>query len=226
MEQLLSATVTAGAAACDGDMVDIRERVRQQMQLRKVCVCVCECVSTCSNFCTHTHTHTHTRAHTHTHTHTHTLQSTEVLDTSGISSVEELSDESQIDLLSVRQLKIILRKNCIDYHGCVEKAELIERVHRLYREKLDQKGIYYCTLYNCEFMSACIALAQIALFTGLTQRLCVIVCCDLSITVSVPRVLSVVAVMEAKIIANGDTGVQHVCVCACMRIVLVHSLTT
>ena len=28
-----------------------------------------------------------------------------------------------------------------------------------------------------------------------------------------PRVLSVVAVMEAKIIANGDTGVQHVCVC-------------
>ena len=130
MEQLLSATATAGAAAGDGDMVDIRERVRQQMQLRKVCVCVCERV------------HVPTSAHTHTRTHTHTLQSTEVLDTSGISSVEELSDESQIDLLSVRQLKIILRKNCIDYHGCVEKAELVERVHRLYREKLDQKGIY------------------------------------------------------------------------------------
>ena len=68
------------------------------------------------------------------------LQSTEVLDTSGISRVEELSHESQIDLLSVRQLKVILQSNCIDYRGCVEKSELMERVHRLYQDKLDQKG--------------------------------------------------------------------------------------
>ena len=68
-------------------------------------------------------------------------QSTEVLDTSGIGSIEELSDESQIDLLSVRQLKTILQRNCIDYRGCVEKSELMERVHRLYQDKLKQKGI-------------------------------------------------------------------------------------
>lgn len=54
--------------------------------------------------------------------------------------MEDLRDESQIDLLSVRQLKIILQRNCIDYRGCVEKPELVERVHRLYREKEDHKG--------------------------------------------------------------------------------------
>ena len=69
-------------------------------------------------------------------------QTTEVLDTSGITKIEELSDESQIDLLSVRQLKTILQRNCIDYRGCVEKTELMERVHRLYQERADQKGVY------------------------------------------------------------------------------------
>jgi hypothetical protein len=73
--------------------------------------------------------------------HIHLRKSTEVLDTSGIGSIEELSDESQIDLLSVRQLKTILQRNCIDYRGCVEKSELMERVHRLYQDKLEQKEL-------------------------------------------------------------------------------------
>jgi hypothetical protein len=68
-------------------------------------------------------------------------KTTEVLDTSGITKIEELSDESQIDLLSVRQLKTILQRNCIDYRGCVEKTELMERVHRLYQERADQKEL-------------------------------------------------------------------------------------
>jgi hypothetical protein len=73
--------------------------------------------------------------------HIHLRMSTEVLDTSGIGSIDELSDESQIDLLSVRQLKTILQSNCIDYRGCVEKSELMERVHRLYQDKLEQKEL-------------------------------------------------------------------------------------
>ena len=63
-----------------------------------------------------------------------------MLDTSGITTIEELSNESQIDALTVRQLKMILQRNCIDYHGCVEKTELMERVHRLYQDRLEQKG--------------------------------------------------------------------------------------
>ena len=63
-----------------------------------------------------------------------------MLDTSGITKIEDLQDESQIDLLTVRQLKRILQQNCIDYRGCVEKNELMERVHRLWLDKADQKG--------------------------------------------------------------------------------------
>ena len=63
-----------------------------------------------------------------------------MLDTSSITKIEDLQDESQIDLLSVRQLKRILLQNCIDYHGCVEKQELMDRVHRLWQEKAEQKG--------------------------------------------------------------------------------------
>ena len=129
-------TTGSGGRGGGGEMVDIRSRVRQQIQLRKVCVCVCLSAYVCE-VCMYVFHYSvcGSRAHTHTH-----QQSTEVLDTSSINTVEELRDESQIDLLSVRQLKTILRRNCIDYHGCVEKSELIERVHRLYQEKLDQKG--------------------------------------------------------------------------------------
>ena len=67
-------------------------------------------------------------------------QITEILDTSSICKIEDLNDESQIDLLTVRQLKRILLQNCIDYRGCVEKYELLDRVHRLWHERVDQKG--------------------------------------------------------------------------------------
>uniref|UniRef100_A0A4W5M7N2 RING-type E3 ubiquitin transferase n=1 Tax=Hucho hucho TaxID=62062 RepID=A0A4W5M7N2_9TELE len=49
-------------------------------------------------------------------------------------SLSDLDNEGDIVSLSVRQLKEILARNFVNYSGCCEKWELIERVHRLYRE--------------------------------------------------------------------------------------------
>uniref|UniRef100_A0A8C6Y2C9 RING-type E3 ubiquitin transferase n=1 Tax=Naja naja TaxID=35670 RepID=A0A8C6Y2C9_NAJNA len=53
--------------------------------------------------------------------------------TEGISS--DLTSVRDIDALSVRQLKEILARNFVNYKGCCEKWELMERVTRLYKEK-------------------------------------------------------------------------------------------
>ncbi|XP_051971875.1 E3 ubiquitin-protein ligase RNF34 isoform X2 [Xyrauchen texanus] len=49
-------------------------------------------------------------------------------------SLSDLSHEEDIESLTVRQLKEILARNFVNYSGCCEKWELVERVHRLYRE--------------------------------------------------------------------------------------------
>ncbi|XP_061527392.1 E3 ubiquitin-protein ligase RNF34-like isoform X1 [Phycodurus eques] len=49
-------------------------------------------------------------------------------------SLSDISDVSDIEGLSVRQLKEILARNFVNYSGCCEKWELVERVSRLYRE--------------------------------------------------------------------------------------------
>ncbi|XP_057177542.1 E3 ubiquitin-protein ligase RNF34 isoform X3 [Triplophysa rosa] len=49
-------------------------------------------------------------------------------------SLSDLAHEADIESLTVRQLKEILARNFVNYSGCCEKWELVERVHRLYRE--------------------------------------------------------------------------------------------
>ncbi|NXI08297.1 RFFL ligase, partial [Irena cyanogastra] len=50
-------------------------------------------------------------------------------------SLSDLTSVGDINALSVRQLKEILARNFVNYKGCCEKWELLERVTRLYREK-------------------------------------------------------------------------------------------
>ncbi|NXN10957.1 RFFL ligase, partial [Indicator maculatus] len=50
-------------------------------------------------------------------------------------SLSDLSSITDIHALSVRQLKEILARNFVNYKGCCEKWELLERVTRLYKEK-------------------------------------------------------------------------------------------
>ncbi|XP_067395711.1 E3 ubiquitin-protein ligase RNF34 isoform X2 [Emydura macquarii macquarii] len=49
-------------------------------------------------------------------------------------SLSDISSLEDIEGLSVRQLKEILARNFVNYSGCCEKWELVEKVSRLYRE--------------------------------------------------------------------------------------------
>uniref|UniRef100_A0A8C9Z0Y5 RING-type E3 ubiquitin transferase n=1 Tax=Sander lucioperca TaxID=283035 RepID=A0A8C9Z0Y5_SANLU len=50
-------------------------------------------------------------------------------------SLSDLSSLEDIEALSVRQLKEILARNFVNYKGCCEKWELMERVRRLYQDQ-------------------------------------------------------------------------------------------
>lgn len=52
-------------------------------------------------------------------------------------SLSDLTCVEDIEGLSVRQLKEILARNFVNYKGCCEKWELMERVTRLYNEQRD-----------------------------------------------------------------------------------------
>uniref|UniRef100_A0A8D2N9H8 RING-type domain-containing protein n=1 Tax=Zonotrichia albicollis TaxID=44394 RepID=A0A8D2N9H8_ZONAL len=49
-------------------------------------------------------------------------------------SLSDISSLEDIEGMSVRQLKEILACNFVNYSGCCEKWELVEKVSRLYRE--------------------------------------------------------------------------------------------
>ncbi|XP_004709646.2 E3 ubiquitin-protein ligase RNF34 isoform X1 [Echinops telfairi] len=49
-------------------------------------------------------------------------------------SLSDLSSLEDIEGMSVRQLKEILARNFVNYSGCCEKWELVEKVNRLYKE--------------------------------------------------------------------------------------------
>ncbi|XP_028937544.1 E3 ubiquitin-protein ligase rififylin [Ornithorhynchus anatinus] len=50
-------------------------------------------------------------------------------------SLSDLGREEDVEALSVRQLKEILARNFVNYKGCCEKWELMERVTRLFRDR-------------------------------------------------------------------------------------------
>lgn len=52
-------------------------------------------------------------------------------------SLSDLNRVEDIEGLSVRQLKEILARNFVNYKGCCEKWELMERVTRLYNNQKD-----------------------------------------------------------------------------------------
>ncbi|CAF0842547.1 unnamed protein product, partial [Didymodactylos carnosus] len=54
-------------------------------------------------------------------------------------SLRDLSNEENINDLTVKELKEILVVNFVNYKGCVEKHELIAKVRQLYRDKTIQE---------------------------------------------------------------------------------------
>ncbi|MGH0147553.1 UNVERIFIED_CONTAM: hypothetical protein FKN15_019376 [Acipenser sinensis] len=56
-------------------------------------------------------------------------------------SLSDLKELEDIDALTVRQLKEILARNFVNYKGCCEKWELMERVTRLYNEQKELQDL-------------------------------------------------------------------------------------
>nr|XP_014353189.1 PREDICTED: E3 ubiquitin-protein ligase rififylin isoform X2 [Latimeria chalumnae] len=72
---------------------------------------------------------------------TQSIDSEDILVTGRRASLSDLSCVQDIDGLTVRQLKEILARNFVDYKGCCEKWELMERVTRLYNEQKDLQNL-------------------------------------------------------------------------------------
>lgn len=87
-------------------------------------------------------------------------------------TMASISSESDFEGFSVKQLKDILHRHRVNYHGCCEKAELVERAKRLYRdyqstraelEKLDLDALckicmdapVECVMLECGHMATC-----------------------------------------------------------------------
>ena len=56
-------------------------------------------------------------------------------------TIDDVAEEETIEDLNVRQLKEILAANFVDFKGCCEKQELIERVKRLYEARQKTRHI-------------------------------------------------------------------------------------
>ena len=56
-------------------------------------------------------------------------------------SLSDLNSENEVENLSIKQIKEILASNFVEYRGCCEKQELIEKVKRLYKSNKENKRI-------------------------------------------------------------------------------------
>jgi len=63
-------------------------------------------------------------------------------------SLSDLRSVDDIEALSVRQLKEILARNFVDYKGCCEKWELMEKVTLLFNDQKDlhNLGMFFCMI--------------------------------------------------------------------------------
>ncbi|KAM9321321.1 LOW QUALITY PROTEIN: E3 ubiquitin-protein ligase rififylin [Gastrophryne carolinensis] len=75
---------------------------------------------------------------------TESIDSEDILVPGRRASLSDISNPDDIESLSVRQMKEILARNFVNYKGCCEKWELMERVTRLYNDQKDlqQKGTF------------------------------------------------------------------------------------
>ncbi|CAF0799596.1 unnamed protein product [Rotaria sp. Silwood1] len=55
-------------------------------------------------------------------------------------SLSEINNEENIEDFSIRELKELLAANFVDFKGCIEKSELIDKVRRLYRDRQNEKN--------------------------------------------------------------------------------------
>lgn len=49
-------------------------------------------------------------------------------------NLESFKSAEELEQLNVKQLKELLTRNRVEYRGCIERAELLERATRLWRD--------------------------------------------------------------------------------------------
>ena len=54
-------------------------------------------------------------------------------------NVDDIESLEQLRTLSVKQLKLILTRNFIDYKGCLEREELLGKAERLWNDRHDNR---------------------------------------------------------------------------------------
>lgn len=90
-------------------------------------------------------------------------------------TIDTMESEVQIRQLSARQLKVLLARNFVDFKGCCERDELMQKVLRLWREKKEaqklslddisdenlckicMEKVIDCVLLECGHMISCVA---------------------------------------------------------------------
>lgn len=92
-------------------------------------------------------------------------------------SLSELSEESQLEGLSVKQLKWLLARNRVEFRGCLERADLLRRATLLWRDhsanagdverlsieescKICMAAPLECVLLECGHIAACTECAR------------------------------------------------------------------
>ncbi|CAH2086972.1 unnamed protein product [Euphydryas editha] len=92
-------------------------------------------------------------------------------------TLEQITQESQLERLSVKQLKELLTRNRVEFRGCIERAELLERARTLwtdhvkYRDEIDNLPFeesckicmaapLECVLLECGHIAACTACSK------------------------------------------------------------------
>ncbi|XP_060810910.1 E3 ubiquitin-protein ligase RNF34 [Amyelois transitella] len=92
-------------------------------------------------------------------------------------TLESLASEQQLEELNVKQLKELLSRNRVEFRGCLERAELLQRARTLYRHhmrhrddvdslpleeccKICMAAPLECVLLECGHMAACTACSR------------------------------------------------------------------
>jgi len=62
-------------------------------------------------------------------------------------SLSQIQNVEEVEQLSVKELKTILTANFVDFKGCCEKKELLDRVAALWKSKQQTEGKSKFTVY-------------------------------------------------------------------------------
>lgn len=74
---------------------------------------------------------------------------------SGLVVLSDIKKMSDLEYLTVKQLKHLLFTNCVDYKGCIERRELVDRASRLWQEYKQAQTVAVEELHEGDVCKIC-----------------------------------------------------------------------